>query len=246
MTFGFMGSLHDVSGYTLNRQNAVLVGSIQPGVEDIGEALYSVGARSSEAIKREGAVLAVRVCSERALPLALMTAFFSPFDAIALLEKNHAISSSQVYFLRQANNCKPNQANSTEYWLVPKDAELPEFTEWRRADHLISRTVIDDGYSFEGAISEKLSPATYRAVLERTAKSLKDDRTGFVFIRYTQKSGNRRSAAADRAAEAKNYFIHQGISSYRILVERRPSYTIKGGADSAYPTLVVSHFPNSL
>jgi hypothetical protein len=245
LILGFTGSLFEVPGYVIDRQNAILVGKITPGVQDIAESLYSVGARSSQSIKSEGAVLAVRVCSDRALPLALMAAFGSPLNAIELLEKNHAIRSSHIYYLRKANNCKPNEANSTEYWLVPKDAEFPEFTEWRRADHLISRTVVDDGYSFEGAISEKLSPDTYGIILERIAKSLKDDRTGFVLIRYSQNGAKRRSAAADRALEAENYLINQGISSYRIIVERRPSYTNKKSANLAYPTIIVSQFSNS-
>jgi hypothetical protein len=210
---------------------------------DLLNMLYKVGLEVQAKFDPKEDTFAIRVCSNDPLPLALPTAAGAPFLTTIKLEKL-GIPKSRIYYLRQNTKCAipANGYALTEYWLVPKGAELPEHVEARSAANLLGQQFthwggVETGDRLEVGETELLTPQSYAAILEKIVALLKENKNAIAVIqvRYYKRS----SPELDKTlADTQNYLRNNGISPYRVHT-KRIYWGPSPSAPEKYPNLFV-------
>lgn len=74
--------------------------------------------------------LAVRLCSRKPLAAALVTATAPPDYVLTILKGSYGYTEDRIWFLVSPDcETKTNAATTTEFWVVPKAAQLPSATQ---------------------------------------------------------------------------------------------------------------------
>lgn len=205
--------------------------------EDIFERLDTTLLTIGNTINSEKETLAVRVCSNDPLPIALAFAAGKPFYITANVGKYNP-NIPDVFFLRQNRNCKivNNERFVTEYWIVPKNAEFPEFIEIRKAEsiaisELSSYTELETAFVIPG---EKSGISNLK---NKALQFMKQNRTALILFQTpTLKSTNK--TIAKEILQIKRFLTENGIGSNRIFVKQSSDIASK---ESKYPlTAVIS------
>lgn len=216
----------------IKAEKPYLITTFYPMGEDFLEAISNYEFSFSTTFESKG-LLAIRICSKDPMPVALATASGRPFWVTSMLEKK-GFSKARMIYLRQDKNCKleNDQEALTEFWSVPRDTELPEFAESRKAQDLSV---------YELAQSEELTPALYKSALDKLIDVLRKDRraTAIVHIPYYPKSVS--LEMNKRISFTLKYLSDNGIGGYRIYVRKfslgaRPDATFE---DPIYPDISV-------
>lgn len=127
-----------------------------------------------------GGGVAVRVCSQKRLPVALSIAAADPFTVSTILKADYGYTLERIVFLRSADCLGSNpKIAATELWAVPKGAALPASVESVKASQARSEPVGKQGLSAEGA-------RDYRAAVQELTAQLnaKPHATGVVLGYY--------------------------------------------------------------
>ncbi len=191
--------------------------------------------------------IAVRVCSDDPLPVALSMAQGLPFVTTVKLEKL-GIPKSRIYYLRQSRGCRvwPNNYALTEYWLIPRNAEFPEFDEAVEASCL-SGYQLTNGDSltkeewFEIDTLEQVTPQSYDLVLDKVLNQLKQNKSAVTIIRVPYYRLSPTAELKARLRHTLDYLKVNGIASHRVYVRRiydgsRPPFH---GDEPKYPDIFV-------
>lgn len=218
--------------------------------EDVLNAIFNLGGQLAEAnFNPQEEILAVRVCSNDPLPIALAMANSAPFLTTLKLEKR-GIPKSSIFYLRQNKNCKsiPNDYVSTDFWLIPKNAEFPEFVEARRASNLSGYELTHAGFLAEvdpvevrSSELEKLTPQSYNLVLKRMVDLMRKNKSAVAVIQVPY---YRRSSTAElnkRVRDTLEYLKVNNIADHRIYVRKMYSGNTMASPEDEpkYPDIMV-------
>lgn len=224
---------------------ARLLSSIGNEGGDLLNMLYKMGLEVQAAkFDPKEDTFAIRVCSNDPLPLALPTAAGAPFLTTIKLEKL-GVPKSRIYYLRQNTKCAipANGFALTEYWLVPKGAELPEYVEARSAANLLGQQFthwggVEKGDRSEVGETELLTPQSYAAILEKIVALLKENKNAIAVIQVRYYKRSSPSDLDKTLAETQNYLRNNGISPYRVHT-KRIYWGPSPSAPEKYPNLFV-------
>jgi len=176
--------------------------------------------------------VAVRVCSREPMPVALSTAAASPFILREYLE-HYGFLPERILFLR-SEDCLANNTRIavTEFWAIPKGADLPSSIESIRSSQALLEVV-----RTEDTIK---SAAGYDAALrELIAKSRANPQASLVIIgSYDKQPG---PALQKNLGKAKRLLEQHGVLPNRVYVRAAPSSGIRDGDESEpkYPNLFI-------
>jgi hypothetical protein len=202
--------------------------SFGPNNEDVLNAIFNLGGQLvEEKFNPQEDILAVRVCSNDPLPVALAMANAAPFLAALKLEKR-GIPKSSIYYLRN-RNCKPvlNNYVSTDFWLVPKNAEFPEYIEVRRASNLSAYELTRAGALADNPPVEvrsyelnKLTPQSYKDVLQRMVDLMKANKGAVAVIQVPYYKRSSAPELNKRVDDTLEYLKANGILTHRIYIRK--------------------------
>lgn len=203
-----------------------LVVRLHASGDDVLNAIYKLGLIVESSFDSKEDTVAVRVCSDEPLPVALSMAKGLPFVTTVKLEKM-GIPKSRIYYLRQSRGCRvrPNDYALTEYWLIPKNAEFPEFDEAAGASRLSGYQLTNADYLakeewFEVQELEQLTAQSYRMVLNRVLKQLKQNRSAVAIIRVPYYRLSPTVELKLRVRQTLDYLKVNGIANHRVYVRR--------------------------
>jgi hypothetical protein len=158
-----------------------------------------------------GGRVAVRVCSQKRLPIALSIAAANPFVISTILKVDYSYLPERILYLR-SDSCLGSDpmAAATELWAVPSGAVLPASVESVGANQARLESVGKKDLSAEGV-------RNYRtAVQELTAKlNAKPDATAVVLGYYYNKP---HPMMAQRLREVQKLLKQNGLSQGRYFV----------------------------
>lgn len=219
----------------------------------MGDVLETWGNMKMEKIRNfipQQDILAVRICANDPLSVALETAFFSPIDRVEELASQGVIAfddvtgepkSWQYYvpknraiFLRQNKNCRitKDKPADVEYWVVRPNNELPEFVEARKASEIFDYNVVADDTYFKNenykkgkfetnhTEGEKLTPEIYQTALTALVKFMKEKRTALTVIKIKFYGRFPSKTIINRVLEAQRFLKQNDIGSHRIFVRK--------------------------
>lgn len=140
------------------KSKPVLLKRIDHSIEDVYESLYAVAEGLNVELSDQTKQVAIRVCSTKSLPIAIVSSKVVSDFADRLMREG--ISDQRIVFLRYNEGCyKEDQSILFEIWLVPGDSEFPSFAEMRLASNLKRRTLIEYGkYTPLGNFDKKIGP----------------------------------------------------------------------------------------
>lgn len=194
--------------------------------EDVLNEIYKLGLVVEASFDFKEDAIAVRVCSDDPLPVALSMARGLPFVTTVKLEKL-GIPKSRIYYLRQSRGCRmwPNNYALTEYWLIPSNAEFPEFDEAARASsisgyQLTNADSLTKGEWFEGDTLGQVTPQSYKLVLDKVLKHLKQNKSAVAIIRVPYYRLSPTVDLKTRRRQTLDYLKVNGIASHRVYVRR--------------------------
>jgi hypothetical protein len=221
-----------------------MLSAMGPEGGDLLNMLYKVTQEVDSVFDRKEDTFAIRVCSNDPLPLALPAAAGAPFLTTIKLEKL-AIQKSRIFYLRWNKNCAipANGYALTEYWLVPKGAELPEHLEARSAASLEGQQFthwggVEKGDRTEIGETEQLTPQSYATILQKISTQLKEQKNAIVMIPFRYYKRFASTELNKTLAETVRYLERNGISSSRIHT-KRIDYGPSPTAPEKYPDLFV-------
>lgn len=189
-------------------------------------------------------ILAIRICSTDSFPVALETAFISPFNWIDEVENlgifehdpvtgrpkswRNYVPKDRVVFLRQDKKCRitKDKPADVEFWIVRPTNELPEFVEARSASTIADfQVIVGDNYfntenKDDGIKRENLTPILYQTALTSVADFMKKKRTAAAVITVPFYGRTPNKTIVNRVLEAQNFLKKNGIGSHRIFVKR--------------------------
>lgn len=234
-------------GFAQNIEKATLLGSFDVNAEDLLNEIDKAGMKVEKTFNSQSDILAVRVCSNEPLPIALALSAGAAFVTTSRLQ-GFGIPKSNMYYLRY-NNCRVRSHNygATEYWFVPKNAEFPAFVEARRVSHISGYEMTHAGFvgtrePFDprSAQSEKLNPELYEQTLQRISKLLKDNKGAVTIIILPQYKLAPTAELNKRVGYTLNYLTQRGVARHRILIKKiYPGYVIESGNEPRYPDISV-------
>lgn len=147
------------------------------------------------------------------------------------------INLERIFLLRDDKNCAYNQKHLiTEYWLVPKDSDFPEFVEvGKPSDFRASvaetsgkyeRKILIDSFKADGKLvsSENsnglvsLTPSNYLTFKNNLLGLLRKDKFSFVLIEYPN-YGKTRKAILSQSVNLKQFLIKNNIRERRIVIK---------------------------
>ena len=191
--------------------------------------------------------IAIVICSPDPLPVALAMSAGSPINfALEMEQKGNPhpvgeglaegiIPRANITFLRRTRDCVfvKNKPGYSEYWIVRKGNELPEFVEAAKASNFSQYDIIlgndyyennRDRYTFYQADLAKeaqpLTPQIYKQALAKTAEVLKQHRTAFAVINTYYYGRFPNKTVLSNIFQARNFLEKSGIGDYRIFVRR--------------------------
>jgi hypothetical protein len=212
----------------INRGANRLLASFDSKSDDVLNGIYNLGAILESTFVAQEETLAVRVCSTDPLPVALATAKGAPFLATINFEKL-GIPKSQIYYLRQDRNCTfaVNDYVLTEYWVVYKGNELPEFIEALRATSLSGHELTranfllgEDRSEVRSPKIEKLNPASYSGVLDKVVNLMKEDRSALTVIAVPYYKYSPLIELNRRTREMQLFLKTNGVAGHRIFIKK--------------------------
>lgn len=216
------------NGQSENHQ-PILLGSFGASDEDVLNSISILEGRLVQAnFNPNESFLVLRVCSNDPMLVALSMSKSEPFLTTSMLEK-HGIPKSSVIYLRQNKTCKPLLKNyaSTDFWIVPKSAELPEFIEARKASNISGNQLTRAGFLQEEklvkAISSgmvSLTPQSYKAVIEKIVDFLESSKSAVVVIRVPFYRFSSAVELNRNVRETQRYLRGRGIAQHRIYVKK--------------------------
>ena len=194
--------------------------------EDVLNEIYKLGMDVESNFDSDKDRIAIRVCSKDPLPVALSMAKGLPFATTVKLERL-GIPQSRIYYLRQSRNCRtlPNNYALTEYWLIPGDADFPEFDQSAEASCLSGSQLTNaDSLTKQGWLEvdklEGVTPQSYKLVLDGVVKQLKQDKSGVVVVRVPYYGLSPTFELKSRVRQTVDYLKTSGIASHRVYVRR--------------------------
>lgn len=164
--------------------------------------------------RQERRRVAIRVCSEQPLPLALAVAAANPFNIAKLLQGSYAYAPDQVLFLR-ADDCPASRDPSrpaTEIWAMPDGATLPAHVEVAQSEQ-IRLTVL-------GKRPVNRGVRDYTTALQQLVKHLqrKPASVGVVFGYFLERPS---PALTRRLREISRALKRSGIGSSTNIIQPR-------------------------
>jgi hypothetical protein len=203
-----------------------LLARLDPRGEDVLNEIYKLGLVVKSDFDLKEDTIAVRVCSDDPLPVALSMAKGLPFVTTVKLEKL-GIPKSRIYYLRQSRGCRlwPNNYALTEYWLIPRNAEFPEFDQAVGASclsgyQLTNADSLTKEEWFEVDTLEQVTPQSYALVLDKVLKQLKQNKSAVTIVRVPYYRLSPTVELKTRLRQTLHYLKVNGISNHRVYVRR--------------------------
>lgn len=126
--------------------------------------------------------IAITICSNSPLPVALVTAagptffavkdvaqrgiLFADKETLDITDESYLATTNHIFYLRQTKNCRllKDKSADTAFWIVRPNNEFPEFVEARKATDLSSFDVVssDKYFSVETTIKKALLDGSYQ------------------------------------------------------------------------------------
>lgn len=232
--------------------------------EDGGEKVFHTLEQAYAAFNDDSEFsLVLRVCSKNPLPVVFTGEFHNPSYIAYLINArfspdfigNGGIKLDRVFLLTTGNDCSGIWKNiHTEYWLIPKNSDFPEFAEIGNiADYCDSfklnsakyeRKILVESFKLnkEMLTSEKfskddfLTPSTEFAFKQNLLELLQKDRFSYVLLEYPDFSKSKK-VIFSQALRLKQFLVKDHIRTARIVVN--PCKTASGECDfeskSRYP-----------
>lgn len=227
----------------MNRNKPFLISNIgSNNQDDGGEKLFHTIEQAYSAFMDDHEFsLALRVCSPYPLPIVFTSPQYSPSPARIAIERFsseiNGIKLERVFLLRNDKNCAYNQKHLiTEYWLVPKDSDFPEFVEIAKitdfpmyraetSGKYKRKSLIDSFKSVGELISPEhvskhisLTPSNYLVFKNNLLRLLRKDKFSFVLIEYPN-HGKSRKAIFNQAVGLKQFLTKNNIRKGRIVIK---------------------------
>lgn len=219
-----------------SRENAAeLIGRLDTNGDDSRELSDNIALKTKSLFSAENDYIAVRACSNEPLPIIFAFSNVNLFFE-SLRYNSFDISKSRIYYLRQNKSCRfQSYSILTEYWIVPKNAEFPEFVEIRNAEDITAETIFS-GIVFDKDEETKASK-DWVSIKSNSLESMKKNKTALVLIETPLRS---RSRIYLKAVEFRNFLAKNGIGKNRIFIKERFSLTSRESyPKEKYPTITI-------
>lgn len=226
-----------------NQNKPFLISKVSRHNEDGGEQLFHTIEQAYMAFMDDSEVaLAFRVCSPLPLPVVFTSDWYKTSYTAYLIKERFSsetggIKLDRVFLLRNDKNCAYNEKHKiTEYWLVPKDSDFPEFVEIGKLTdfrgHLAEESgkyerkiLIDSFKADEKFVSSEnsnkllsLTPSNYWMFKSNLLSLLRKDKFSFVLIEYPT-HGKTRKTIFTQAVRLKQFLIENNIREGRIMMK---------------------------
>lgn len=165
--------------------------------------------------------VAIRLCSNDPLPVAVFIAAADPFTVISNLKQYSGYTRERITLLRSTDCINARSAlAATELWGVPEGASMPASNEAFTAAQLTEDNI--------GNADNLKSEQDYKAVLQKLVERLRaqPDSTGVVVGSYYKKTSSRMKQRMRSAQEALE---RSGLPSSRYAVRIVPEAGEKAG-----------------
>lgn len=248
----------------IDQTKPFLISSVSAKSEDGGEKLFHTLEQAYAAFRNDGEFsLALRVCSDFALPVIFTDSYYSPSYKAYLIKERfggiQGINLDKVFLLRNDKNCIENEKfKITEFWLVPKDSDFPEFVEIAQMNDfqiystekfgiyrrkiLISSFKVDTEFISAEKSEEPvlLTLSNYPIFKNNLLGLLRKDKFSFILIEYPN-YGKVKKNIYNQALDLKTFLTKNHIRENRIFLKSCDSdecefdFSIK---NSIYPNVI--------
>lgn len=232
----FLFSVILVTGQSREKA-AQLIGRLDTNGDDSRELSDNIALKTRGLFNTENDYIAIRACSNEPLPIIFAFSNVNLFFE-SLRYNSFDIPKSRIYYLRQNKSCRfQSRSILTEYWIVPKNAEFPEFVEIRNAEDIMAETIFS-GIVFDKDEESKASK-DWVGVKSNSLEAMKKHRTALMLIETPLR---RRSRIYPKAVEIKNFLVKNGIGKNRIFIKERFSLSSRESyPKEKYPTITLAH-----
>lgn len=242
-----------------DRNKPFLISKVSRNNEDGGEQLFHTLEQAYSAFRDDPQLsLALRVCSPYPSPVVFTDYSYNPSYAALIIKERFTsdvggIILERVFLLRNDKNCVSNLKHKiTEYWLVPKDSDFPEFVEIGKLTDIqvfaaeesgkyVRKNLIDsfkaDGKLVSSYTSDKsvlLTPANYLTFKNNLLGLLRKDKFSFVLIEYPN-YGKTRKAIFGQAVQLKQFLTKSNIRAGRIVMKTCDLSECEFNFENKYP-----------
>lgn len=241
----------------MNPNKPFLLSSIQGIGEEIGERRFHTLENAYAAFLDDPQfLLALRVCSSYPLPIVSTSNEYGIFWTVDLIKKrfsyetniagsSRGIPLERVFLLRNDKNCTfYNQKNFvTEYWLIPKDSDLPNFVEIEKLDEYDRDDLIADShFQTSEDLTNTLTPEKYVPVTSSSYESFKfnilklarKNKFSYFLIEYPNAGKSKRKVFLE-SSRLKQFLVKNNIREERIIVKQCDEQYCNLGFEDKYP-----------
>lgn len=219
-------------------QEARLIKTIDENIEDPMESIYDLSNFLASRINQEDDLIAIRVCSQFPLSISLNLVRDNPIESAKYLKKN-GIPMENIIFLRQEKKCQNKQNTFTEYWVVPKKAQLPDFVEKENAKKITAKILVSSDKLFDindetnCKVPKEVDNSNFKSLISDISEKLNASDNSLVLILFSKKDSKQKTLS-ENIKIAKDILRNKNVSKNKIFVISTPVTT-----DKKYPKIVI-------
>lgn len=202
----FLLACHAFAGQISESPSSMLVRTFSTG--DYLNAASEAALILREVASKPGDRIAVRICSEKPMPVTLVIASGRPFLIESIL-KSYGYSSDRILFLRN-EDCRQNgdkDVATTEFWAVPEGASPPKSNELVKASQVRAE---EYPLNEKGHYSTKAFESNLRELANKLRR--KPNASGIVVAYYLRRPS---AKLKNNLRKAEEFLRRNGLSKDR-------------------------------